>query len=313
MSLIERVAELLGPVVRPNPKSSAPSGESGIPELDLIERAVSESDERPEFSGASDLAVESKTKTRTARPLSRTTRTLRIDLDQLRRQSIITPDGGRSPITEGFRRIKRHLLTNVANPKAGASANLVMMTSALSGEGKTFCAINLAISIALELDYTVLLVDADVAKPSIPRALGIEAEKGLMDVLLDHRIDLAEVLCKTSIDKLMLLPAGTAHQHATELLASDAMRMLLREMAARYHDRIIIFDSPPLLAASEAGVLANQMGQIVVVVEAGRTTEAVLKDALGRIDSSKVAGLLLNKGEGSGLEYGYGGYGYGAK
>jgi len=152
-------------------------------------------------------------------------------------------------------------------------------------------------------------VDTDVAKPSVPKALGIKAEIGLMDVLLDRRIDLAEVLCKTDIDKLTVLPAGTANQHATELLASGAMRELLRELASRYHDRIIIFDSPPLLAASEAGVLASQVGQIVLVVEAGKTSEAALKDALGRVESSNVAGLLLNKGEGPGLGYDYGGYG----
>jgi len=161
----------------------------------------------------------------------------------------------------------------------------------------------------LEMDRTVLLVDADVAKPSIPQVLGLTAEQGLMDVLRDRRIDLAHVLWNTDIGKLTLLPAGTVHQHATELLASDAMRELLREMAERYHDRIIIFDSPPLLAASEAGVLASQMGQIVVVVEAGKTSEEALKAALGRIESSNVAGLLLNKGEGPGLGYHYGGYG----
>jgi len=99
------------------------------------------------------------------------------------------------------------------------------------------------------------------------------------------------------------------HKHATELLASEVMRGLLHEMAVRYHDRIIIFDSPPLLGASEAGVLASQMGQIVVVVEAGKTSEAALKDALGRIDSSRVAGLLLNKGESASLGYGYAAYG----
>jgi exopolysaccharide/PEP-CTERM locus tyrosine autokinase len=222
---------------------------------------------------------------------------------------MITPDGERTPIAECFRRIKRQILTNVANPKTGAPANLVLVTSALAGEGKTFCAVNLAISIALEMDHTVLLVDADVAKPSVPKTLGLEVGKGLLDVLLDRRIDLAEVLCKTEIGKLTLLPAGTAHQHATELLASDAMRVLLQEMAERYQDRIIIFDSPPLLAASEAGVLASRMGQVVMVVEAGKTSEAVLKNALGRIEPSNVAGLVLNKGEGPGLGYYYGGYG----
>jgi receptor protein-tyrosine kinase len=130
-----------------------------------------------------------------------------------------------------------------------------------------------------------------------------------MEVLLDRGIDLSEVLWRTDIGGLSLLPVGTAHRHATELLASDAMRDLLHELADRYHDRVVIFDSPPLLAASEAGALASQMGQIVVVVESGKTSEAVLKSALGRIEPSRIAGLLLNKGEGPSLDYGYDGYG----
>jgi exopolysaccharide/PEP-CTERM locus tyrosine autokinase len=302
VSIIERVAEFLGPIARPDPKPSSTSEAGGVPGLDWVERAVRAGTERSSFPEA-----------RSARPDSRTTRTLRVDLDRLRTQSIITPDGERTPTAECFRRIKRQILMNAANPKPGAPANLVLVTSALPGEGKTFCAINLAISIALEMDRTVLLVDADVAKPCVPQALGLKAEKGLMDVLLDPRIDLAEVLCKTDIDKLTLLPAGTAHKQATELLASDAMRALLQEMAQRHRDRIVIFDSPPLLVASEAGVLASRMGQIVLVVEAGKTSEAALKDALGHIESSNVAGLLLNKGEGPGLGYYFGGHGYGAK
>ncbi len=314
MSIIERAAELLGPIERANSKSSAP----GAP--GPIERAVSESAERSGFPEARELAaqreakglaMESKARARTrpARLTSSTTLTFKVDRDQLRRQNMITPEGERTPNAESFRRIKRQILMSVAKPKAGAPANLVLVTSALAGEGKTFCAINLAISLASEMDRTVLLVDADVAKPSVPQALGLKAQRGLMDVLLDRRIDLAEVLWNTDIGKLTLLPAGTAHQHATELLASDAMRVLLQEMAARYHDRIIIFDAPPLLAASEAGVLASQMGQIVMVVEAGKTSEAALKAALGRVESSNVTGLLLNKGEGPGLGYDYGGYG----
>jgi len=312
VSIIERVAELLGPIERSNSKSSPPG------ELDTIEWAVSESTERSGFRGARELvaqleakgiAADLKAKARPAPPTGRTSRTIRVDRDRLRQQRMITPDGERTPIAEGFRRIKRQILANVANPRPGAPANLVLVTSALPGEGKTFCAINLAISIALEMDRTALLVDADVARPSVPKALGLEAEQGLMDVLLDRQIDLAEVLCKVDIGKLTVLPAGTAHQNATELLASDVMRMLLQEMAERYHDRIIIFDSPPLLAASEAGVLASQMGQIVMVVEAGKTSEAAVTAALGRIESRNVAGLLLNKGTGPGRGYDYGDYG----
>ena len=312
MRTIERVAELLGPIDRPISKSSAPA------ELDPIERAVRDSTERPESREAGELAAqldakriaeESKVKAMPSRPTGTTTRTLKVDREQLRRQSIIMPNSERTPIAESFRRIKRQILANVANPKAGAPANLVLVTSALPGEGKTFCAINLAISIALEVNRTVLLVDADVAKPSIPKVLGFKAEQGLLDVLLDRRINLAEVMCKTDIGKLTLLPAGTAQRHATELLASDAMRALLQEMAERYHDRIIIFDSPPLLAASEAGTLAGQMGQVVMVVEAGKTSEAAVKTALGHIETNNVTGLLLNKGDGFGRGYDYGGYG----
>ena len=299
MSIIERVAELLGSVPQTHQKPSTASEGAGSLEQDLIERVAGDTSRRRVF-------FEDKP----ARSTGSASRTVMVDRDRLRRQSIITPDGERTAVAENFRRIKRHILANAASPRAGAPpANLVLVTSAVAGEGKTFCAINLAISIALEMDRTALLVDADVAKPNVPQALGLEAEKGLMEVLLDRRVDLAEVLWKTDIGTLTLLPSGTTHKHATELLASDAMRALLQEMAERYHDRIIIFDSPPLLAASEAGVLASQMGQIVLVVEAAKTSEAALKDALARIDASRVAGLLLNKGEDLSLKYGYAGYG----
>lgn len=309
MSIIERMAELLGPVERPNSKSSAQGEKRDTSGLDAIERAVMASTGRSGFPEAKEPTAPPGARSGHALPASKTARELRIDLDQLRRQSIITPDGARTAMTECFRRVKREILANVTNPKAGVPANLVMVTSALPGEGKTFCAINLAISLALELDRTVLLVDADVAKPCIPQVLGLKVERGLMDVLLDRGLDVADVLWRTNIDKLTLLAAGKPHKHATELLASDAMRTLLQEVAGRYHDRIIIFDSPPLLAASEASTLAAQMGQIIMVVEAGTTPEAALKSALGCIKSGNVTGLLLNKGEHVGLGYGYGGYG----
>lgn len=309
MSIVERAAELLGQADRPNPEAKRPDGDAGHRALDLIERAAREIDSRPAPAGELPAQPGAKGAPATAARLpgaaARASRSVSIDLERLRRQGIVTPDGARTPIGESLRRVKRHLLTSAANAKAGSLANLVLVTSALAQEGKTFCTINLAISIALEMDHRVLLVDADVAKPSIPRALGIQAGKGLMDVLLDRRLDLAEVLCRTDIAKLTFLPAGTPHRRATELLASDAMRSLLRELAARYRDRIVIFDSPPLLAASEAGALANQMGQIVMVVEAGRTSETVLNHALSLVESGNV-GLLLNKGDGTRLGYGYG-------
>jgi receptor protein-tyrosine kinase len=316
MSIIERVADLLEPLDRPISKPAERS------EPYLVERAISNVAPLPgpaEVRNRAPLEAKVQVEDLKAdvlqeRPAGKPQQIFRVDREHLRRQSIVTPDGDRTPNAESFRRIKRQILANVNKSKAGgAPSNLVLVTSALAGEGKTFCAVNLAISMALEMNRTVLLVDADVAKPSVPDTLGLKVERGLLDVLLDRRIDLAEVLCKTDIGKLTLLPAGTAHPHATELMASDAMRVLLQEMAERYRDRIIIFDSPPLLAASEAGVLASQMGQIVMVVEAGKTSEDALKAALARIETGNVTGLLLNKGQDPGLRYHYGEYGKFAK
>jgi len=238
-----------------------------------------------------------------------------IDLEKLRASGMIVPDGQKSQLSEEFRNIKRPLLTNAFN-RSGAPikhGNLVMVTSSFPGEGKSFSAINLAMSIAMEMDHTVLLVDADVAKPSLPSFLGVQAERGLMDLLLDERLRFSDVLIKTNVPKLNILAAGRFHPRATELLASDAMSRLLVEMAVRYPDRLIIFDSPPLLATTESRVLASHMGQIVMVVEAAKTPQEAVKDALAQIDKSGVVGLLLNKGTG-GLgddQYGYASYGYG--
>lgn len=220
-----------------------------------------------------------------------------INLARLKQAGMITPDLERNQIAEEFRGIKRPILTNAfgrgANPIR--NGNLVMVTSSLPGEGKSFCAVNLAISIALERDHTVLLVDADVAKPSIPEYLGIKGERGLMDLLIDDKLQLSDVLIRTNVDKLTILPAGPGHRYATELLASGAMNRLLDELAQRYPERIIIFDSPPLLATSEARVLAGRMGQIILVVESEKTTQEVVQEALKQLEGCDVVGVVLNK------------------
>jgi receptor protein-tyrosine kinase len=221
----------------------------------------------------------------------------------------------RSVIAEEFRHIKRPLLANAfgGDPEGlGQNRNLIMVTSAFPGEGKTFCAINLAMSMAAEMDFKVLLVDADVARPSVFKYLGLREERGLLDVLRDKGLDLAEVLLRTNFEKLTLLPAGRSVRHATELLASDAMNQLLAELASRYSDRVIIFDSPPLLPTSEARVLANHMGQVVMVVEADKTPTAAIKEAATLVeDACDIVMLLLNKTNVSQSAAGYYGYGYG--
>lgn len=304
MSLIERAADILP--AEPD-AGTGRTKERGAPS-DAIDRVVSQEGHPVRSSVKEPYATRARQDT----PGTRVSRTLNIDLNKLRQQNVLTPNEERTAISENFRRIKRHILKNVTSPNGVQRPNLIMITSALPGEGKTFCTVNLAISIAMEVDLTVLLVDADVARPSVTNVLGIKSdvEKGLMDVLLGDGVDVSEVIYRTNIPKLSVMPAGTRHARSTEVIASERMRLVLDEMSERYRDRVIIFDSPPLLAASEAGVLASHMGQVLVVVEAGRTTETTLKDALARVESSNVLGVLLNKGGAPGAGH-YGGYGYG--
>lgn len=240
-------------------------------------------------------------------------RRVELDLDGLAAAGILTPSAPRSTMFDQYRVIKRPLIQNATGKGAVPvnHGNLIMVTSALSGEGKSFTSVNLALSIANELDHTVMLVDADVARPSVLRMLGLPPGPGLLD-LLEGRAEMSNVLLKTNIDKLTILPSGSPHPRATELLASDAMRQLLNDMATRYADRIIIFDSPPLLLTTESRVLATHMGQIVVVVHAGKTLQAEVQHALATIESCPVKMMLLNQAQANaGGSYGYGGYGYG--
>ena len=222
---------------------------------------------------------------------------IEIDLERMRQNGMVTAASGRTPLLEDFRIIKRPLLKRAfaeATP-GDKPGNLIMVTSSLPGEGKTYCAINLAMSIAMELDHTVLLIDADVARPSVMRTLGLPNQRGLMDLLLDDKTELSDVLLKTNVETLSILPAGASNQRATELLASQTMSAFVNEIAHRYADRIVIFDSPPLLLTSEAHVLASHMGQIAMVVEAEKTTQHAVKEALRQLEGCSNVNLIYNK------------------
>ena len=238
-----------------------------------------------------------------------------LDLDAIAASGLLVPNAVRSQLADEFRVIKRPLIANAMGRGATPipNGNLIMVTSALPGEGKSFSAINLAISIAMELDNTVMLVDADVASPSVLNMLGLPPSNGLLDVLQNNSLDISGVLLRTSIEKLSILPSGTAHSRATELLASDAMIRLLDDMASRYSDRIIVFDSPPLLLTTESRVLATHMGQVVIVVNAENTVQSAVKQAISTIDACPVKMMILNQIRTAKTEgYGYGyGYGYG--
>lgn len=248
-----------------------------------------------------------------ARP-SVISRQVDLDLDALTAAGFVSPNAPRSQIADQYRVIKRPLIANAMGKGTTpiVNGNLIMVTSAVAGEGKSFNALNLALSIATELNNTVMLVDADVARPSILRMLGLPASRGLLDLLVDDKADLSQVLLRTNIDKLTLLPSGTPHPRATELLASDAMNTLIADIARRYSDRIVIFDSPPLLLTTESRVLATHMGQIVVVVHAEKTLRNDVQHALATIESCPVKMMVLNQAKaGAGEGYGYGGYGQG--
>ena len=241
-------------------------------------------------------------------------KSVEINLAAMAIAGYVTPEASRAQIADEFRVIKRPIIKN-AHWKSGSKAergNRVMVTSALPGEGKTFISINLALSIALEVDSTVLLVDADVANPNVARVMNLPPSKGLMDLLTDDRLEVGDVLLKTNVDKLSLLPAGTPHPRATEMLASQAMANLVAEMASRYPDRILVFDSPPLLVTTEARVLASHMGQIVMVVESDRTSQTAVTRAIETIESCPIVLMVLNRAPrseiGSYYGYGYGNY-----
>lgn len=286
--------------------------EAGIEQTPAVQSTTS-------ASGTEAEAVQPSRRPRlqAAQSAAESSRRVVIDMLTIKARGIVTPWDPRTQVADEFRIIKRPLIANAKGKNAAPieNANLIMVTSALPGEGKTFTSINLAMSIAMELDSTVLLVDADVSRPAVLNTLGLQPAKGLLDVLTNDSVDLGSVLLKTNVEKLSLLPSGSPHPRATELLASDAMNALIAEMANRYSDRIIIFDSPPLLVATESPVLATHMGQVVIVVEAEKTPHATIKDALSKIGEGPVKLMMLNKskresGAGAYGYYGYGGDGY---
>ena len=232
-----------------------------------------------------------------------------IDLEHLKELGFVTPDVPHSQIADEFRVLKRPILRNAQGRSDTRirNGNLVLVTSALQGEGKTFTAVNLAISMAMEFDNTVLLVDGDVAHPALPGLLGLPQSPGLLDLLIRDDLDVGDALLQTNIEKLTVLPAGSRHRRATELLASEKMAILLRDLASRFPDRIIIFDSPPLLATTEARVISTHMGQIIMVVAADATSQHAVNQALATIENCEIVLMMLNKAAKTdiGAYYGY--------
>lgn len=233
-----------------------------------------------------------------------------LDLQRLRDAGYLVPDQVRSEMAEQFRHLKRPLLKN-ARAEVGMQGHrgtLIMITSAIPGEGKTFCSVNLAMSMAMEIDTAVILVDADVVRPSVFDRLGIDAKPvGLLDLLNSEELKLEDALVATNVPKLSLMAAGERSERSTELLASAGMDRLLARLATAYADHVVIFDAPPLLLTTESAVLASKVGQVVVVVEASKTPRDSIRQAFAALRNCPVVMSVLNKGNdpSDGRRYGY--------
>lgn len=238
-----------------------------------------------------------------------------IDREHLRRQGFIQPEGNVTATLEEFRIVKRQLLLNAADLKrqgAGAKGQRVLICSPHPGEGKTYCAVNLALAIAAEKESEVLLVDADFAKPSVLSALGLPGGQGLMDALADPALDVADLVLGTDVPGLKVLPAGNATNRDSENLNSSRTAGVLDRLTEGAPHRVVIFDSPPALAASPAAELAKYVGQALVICRADQTGHQSLEDAISLLSGCPNIQLLLNaasfspSGRRFGAYYGYG-------
>lgn len=222
-------------------------------------------------------------------------------LGRLREKKMLVPGSSISQeIKNEFRRIKRPLLSNAFGKSASLvdHGNIIVVTSSIPGEGKSYMATNLALTFAQERDITVLLIDCDVTRQGLSRLLGVENRRpDLTDLLVTESMQVGDALLNTDVPGLTLVPAGKPHEFITEMVASHRMKQLIEEVGSRYSDRIIILDAPPILSTPESQVLAGLVGQIVFVIEAGKTPQTIVQDALEMLPREKAIGLVLNKSE----------------
>jgi protein-tyrosine kinase len=235
---------------------------------------------------------------------------LTINTEAMRAGGYLPEKGKERQFTDHFRRIKRPLIEKaLSGDTAGGEPRIIMVGSAVPGDGKTFTSINLALSMALERDISVLLVDSDVAKQHITDIFGLRGQKGLIDALLDENLDPESLVVPTSSRGFSILPAGRRVDGTAELVSSNRMRKIVTGLCARNQRRILLLDSPPLLITNEGRALIKIAGQVVLVVRAGETPRHAVEAAIGMFDEKQFGGLILNQAK-VGLTEGY--YGYGA-
>jgi protein-tyrosine kinase len=235
-----------------------------------------------------------------------------IDLDNLRTRGYLPEEAQTRQFSDHYRRIKRPLIEKaLSGTIALGEPSALMITSALPGDGKTFTTVNLALSMALERDISVLMVDCDVAKRHVSEIFGLGDDAGLMDALVDESLDIESLVVGTNQRGLSLLSAGSRTEGMTELLSSNRMRQLIAQLCGRVSRRLVVLDSPPLLITNEGRTLAKLAGQVILVVRAGHTPRQAVADAIALFDPQQAGGIILNEVKMARSE-GYGYYGYGS-
>ncbi|MCC6914630.1 MAG: AAA family ATPase [Rhodospirillaceae bacterium] len=280
IDLVGRAAEHIDLNAKPEPavaESPAPPAEPVIAQAPTVDRAV---DPAPVAPKAAPTPLE-------------------FNWLHLEREGFLTPENRRSLTAEEFRLIKRPLLRTAFGRDNRAQRNgvshIAMVTSPAPGDGKTFTAVNLALSIASERDLSVLLIDGDARRMGLSRLLGAAGRKGLIDVLMDPAMSLSDVIVRTDVPNLSVVPAGQIIDAPTEVFASQSMTRMMTDIATRYPNRFILFDAPPALASSEAGVLASHVGQVIMVVQANETSRQAVAQALGLVDACPHISFVLNR------------------
>jgi receptor protein-tyrosine kinase len=247
-----------------------------------------EVDERP----AAPTPIE---KSRAVTPVNH----VELNFSRLSRAGIYSPELKPNRTTEEFRLIKHAALARIQQAiKSGlGNSNVIMVTSAREGEGKTFVSANLAMSIATERDRSVILVDADPSRSAVARNFSIDAARGLLDALEDESVKPSDVVLQTNVHGLSLIPAGPKRPLSAELYASGRMVGFLDQLVAQFPKSVVVFDAPPVLATGEPSALAQHVGQIIFVVEAEKTGRAAIREALNLINICPNIGFVLNKAQ----------------
>ncbi|MDT9597759.1 P-loop NTPase family protein [Sphingosinicella rhizophila] len=314
-SLLERAAEIydFGAALRRSPDPAPPSEVKADPALQSgIEPAIHEVS-TPATTHSTGPVHEPAPRLAVRRPITGGG-IVGVDRERLREGGFIVPEAPVGSLAEEFRIVKRQLLASIKAQShlPEEKKRSILVCSAQTGEGKTFCAINLALSLAAEPDLDVLLVDGDFNKPEIFPTLGLEPGPGLIDAIGSETADVERFVVRTDIEGLSLLPAGRAANNVTELLGSDRTRQVLGDLVRDHPRRLVLFDSPPALMASPASVLAAHVGQLLIVVRADQTTDSDLREALGILSACDTVSLMLNAeafaagGRRYGNYYGYG-------